>query len=170
MSETTTTTTTLPSRPISLKSVDTIRVTTNGEIIGTDSSDSKGTLNTINSKALSFGPLAPGQTSETMIVYLKVPNSSAINNIKIALIDCGGLTFGETKFCIETYSFLDYNIIPTSEFLGVNSTDDSESIYNVDIANKDWYTSQYVYLNVVIPQGQLLGSGTIKYRWFMDYA
>lgn len=159
----------VPSRPLSLLTVETVYLSSGIENLGTNSSDSKGTLETINSDALSFSSLAPGETSPTMIVYLKVPTSLTINNIKLALTDCGGLTFGDTKFGVEVQPFVDYNIIPSDEFTGVNSTKDPNSPYNISVANKDSQSSSYVYLNMIIPRGQLFGSGTIRYKWWFDY-
>ena len=169
---TTTTTTTLPvpsARVPELESVDTMVVTSTIENIGTDSSDSKGTLKTINSMALSFGPLAPGETSPTSIIYLKVPQAVALNNIKLALIDSGGLTFENTTFGVEIQPFIDYNIIPSEEFSGVNETKDVDSLYNVSVSSRDLQNSNYVYLNVSIPIGELFGTGTVRYKWFFDY-
>lgn len=157
-------------RPLSLKNVYTMTANPSETTIGTDSSDSKGTLMTIYSTSLSFGPLAPGQVSPTKIVFLKVPSSIGINNIRLALIDCGGLTFGDTKFGVEIQSFIDYNIIPSGEFSGVNEIKDSNSIYNISVANNDLQSSKYVYLNVTIPREQTFGTGTIRYLWFFDYA
>lgn len=154
----------------SIRYVDTMIVTPSGDILGTDCSDSNSTRNTIKSMALSFGPLAPGQISQTMIIYLKVPSSLAINNIRLALVDCGGLTFGDAKFGVEIQPFIDYNIIPSNEFAGVNETRDSNSIYNISINNRDLSNSNYVYLNVSIPLGQIFGTGTIRYRWWFDYS
>ena len=173
MSTITTTTTTLadvPTRTLSLKQVKTIYLDSGTSNLGTDSSDSKGTLETINSDALSFGPLAPGETSPTKIIYLGVPTALAINNIKLALIDCGGLTFGDTKFRVEFQNYIDYNIVPSDEFAGVNSTKDVNSLYNIAIPNRDLQNSYYVYLNVAIARGQFFGSGVVRFRWFFDFA
>jgi hypothetical protein len=157
-------------RVSALNHVDTIVVYSSGEVLGTDCSDNNGTLETINSKALSFGPLAPGQLSSTLIIYLKVPTSIAIQNIRLALVDCGGLSFEDTNFGVETRPYLDYNIVPSTNFSGVNEARDVNSIYNISVNNKDFQTSDYVYLNVSIPRDQLFGTGTIRYKWFFDYA
>jgi len=170
---TTTTTTTLAyplARIASLKQVKTIYLTNGTENIGTDSSDNKGTLKTIESDSLSFGPLAPGETSPTMIIYLNVPSAIVISNVKIALIDCGGFNFSDTNFGVEIKSFIDYNIVPSSEFAGINVIKDYNSIYNITVGARDLQNSNYVYLNVVVPRGQLFGSGVVRYFWMFDYA
>lgn len=136
---------------------------------GNDGSNSKGTINTINSQAISFGPLAPGETSETKIIFLRVPYAKTIDNIKIALIDTEGITFANTIFGIEIRNYLDYNLIPSSYFQGVNSDNLSSNAFNVAVDNNSPTTSQYVYLNVVVPESQTLTSGTIRYRWYFDY-
>ena len=170
MTTSSTTSTTTPTRPLPLKNVETILVTRNGETIGTDSSDSKGTLKTINAEALSFGSVAPGETSETFIIYLKVPSSSAINNIRLGVRNCGDLDFSQIKIGVEIRDSLAYNIIPSSYFMGINETDDPNSPYNISMGNRGLYSSQYVYLNLFLPLGQELGTGTIRFRWFFDYA
>ena len=66
-----------------MKNVNTIIVSKLGELLGTDCSDSRVTLNTINSLALSFGPLAPGEISETVIIYLKVPTVITVGVVSV---------------------------------------------------------------------------------------
>lgn len=152
-----------------MKNVNTIIVSKLGELLGTDCSDSRVTLNTINSLALSFGPLAPGEISETVIIYLKVPSAIAINNIKIGLVDCGELIFNDSNFGIEIQPFLDYNIVPSERFEGINSLKDTNSIYNVSVSNRNLQSSNYVYLNVSVPRNQTFGTGTFRYKWFFEY-
>jgi len=167
---TTTTTTTRPPRHTVLKKVETIIVLPNNETtIKQDGSDSKATTNTINSKALEIGPLAPGEASQTKIIYLRVPSSIGINNIKIALIDTGGVEFQNNIFGVETLSHLDYNYVPSSFFQGVNSDKSANNAYNVDVPVNGPFQSQYVYLHVNLKLGQLFQGGTIRYKWFFDY-
>ena len=161
---------TLADRPIQLKSVQTVLVTKDSRTIADDASDNKGTLNTIDAQSLSFGPLAAGETSETKIIYLNVPNAAAIRNIKIGLVDTGSVPFSTNNFGIETREILDYNIVPSSYFAGLNTDNLPTNIYNIPIENAGENSSQYVYINMTVPNNQAVGDGIVKLVWFFDYA
>ena len=157
-------------RPPQLKYVQTILVTKNSKVISNDASDNRGTVNTIDAQSLSFGPLASGETSETKIIYLNVPSAKAIRNIKIALLDTGETTFSSNSFGIETRDLLNYNLIPNSYFEGLNTDNLSTNIYNISIPNLGENFSQYVYINMKVPDNQSIGDGIVKLTWFFDYA
>lgn len=167
---TTTTTTTLPARPEALKKVETVAVSSNNISTGNDGSDSKGTLNTIDSMSISFGPLAPGETSETKIIFLRVPFARTIGNIKIALLESEGIIFANNVFGVEIKDYIDYNIVPSTYFQGLNEDNLPNNVNNIDVGNNSPLTSKYVYLNVTLPEGQELVSGTISMKWYFDYA
>lgn len=170
---TTTTTTpilTLADRPIQLKSVQTVLVTRDSRTIADDASDNKGTLNTIDAQSLSFGPLAAGETSETKIIYLNVPNAVAIRNIKVGLVDTGSVVFSTNSFGVETREILDYNIVPSSYFAGLNTDNLPTNVYNISVENAGENYSQYVYINIKVPDNQAVGDGIVKLVWFFDYA
>lgn len=156
-------------RPQSLRIVETILVSPTGLQYGNDGSSSKGTLNTLNSSAIDFGPLSPGEISQTKIIFLSVPYAKTIDNIKIALIDTGGITFANTIFGVDSKSYIDYNV-PTSFFQGLNEDDDPNNLNNIVISNKDIKTSRYVYLNINVPAGLGIGSGVVRFKWFFDFA
>lgn len=167
---------TSPFRPKSLKNVATVvvsRPTTaniSGNSIGNNASDSKGTLPTINALSLSFGPLAPGAISETKIIYLNAPNAQTINNIRIALVDAGGITFTPQTFGIDFRGYIDYNLVPETYFQGVNTDNSQTNLFNVNVGNLDNLTSQYVYLNVRMPPYQAVQVGVCRYRWYFEWA
>ena len=153
-----------------LESVKTV-VIYNGEGLDkTNSSDSKGTLPTTYANALTFGNLAPGETSNTLIIYLNVPSAIAITNIRLGLMEAGGIDLQAETFGVDSNISLDTNFVPDSYFTALNKTDESTNEHNIDIGNKDYYTSEYVYLNVSLPLDQDLGTGVIRYKWFFDYA
>ena len=158
-----------PSRHEVLKKVETVVVTKNSVITKQDGSDSKASLNTINSDVLELGTIAPGETSQTKIMFLRVPSGLGINNIKIGLIDSGGINFSNTTFGVETRSYLDYNIIPNTYFEGINTDKTANSPYNISIANNGALASQYVYLNVIVPNNHIFAGGTIRFKWFFSY-
>ena len=164
-----TTTTTVPPRHSVLKRVETYEIKQSIAKVEQDGSDNKGTLKTIDSTSLDLGPLSPGEISATKIIRLRVPNSLGIDNVKLALIDTGGIVYKNSTFGVETHSHLDYNIVPASYFGGVNSSKISDSVYNVSIPNSGALESQYVYLNVNLPQDHTFGGGSIRYKWFFDY-
>lgn len=170
MTTTTTSTTTLPPRATALEKVETVLVTASSESASNDASGTKGTLQTINSDALSFGSLAPGETSETKIIYLRVPYSQAINNIKIALINAGNITFTTSTFGIEIRNYLDYNLGIENYFQGINIDNSPDNVNNISVSNHDNVSSQYVYLNIKLPLGQSISGNVVRLKWFFDYA
>jgi hypothetical protein len=131
-----------------------------------------GTVETVTSKSgvFTFGTIAPGETSNPIIVTLRVPDVDAMGNIKIALIDTGDITFSDSIFGVTSSAALDFNIIPTSYFEGVNTDDSSTNQYNIAIDSLDIHTSKYVYLNIALPRNNLLEPGVIRYKWYFDYA
>jgi len=167
---TTTTTTTRPPRYAVLEKVETVEVLADGTTkIEQDGSDSKATINTIDSESLELGPIAPGETSITKIIYLRVPASIGIDNIKLSLIDSGGIDFKNTTFGVETLNYLDYNVVPSTFFQGINSEKLPDNVYNFDVPNNGALQSQYVYINVSLPRNHAFGGNTIRYKWFFDY-
>lgn len=166
---TTTSTTTLPPKPSELKIVETVLVNPISPIVNTNGSNSNGTI-TFNSNSFSYGTIAPGETSETMIVFLNVPYSLSIKNIKVGLTHTGNINFDLAKFGIESLSYIDYNKIPNVYFQGVNSSKSINSIYNISIENRSDITSYYVYLNVTLPRNNEIKGGIIKYMWWFDYS
>ena len=125
---------------------------------------------TAKSGVLTFGSVAPGEVSSTIAIILKAPDVDAITNIKIALVNTGNITFTDTSFGVTSNAGLDFNIIPTTYFQGVNTTSSSTNQYNVAIDNADIHTSKYVYLNIKLPRNDTLDPGTVRYRWYFDYA
>jgi len=126
-------------------------------------------INTLDAKSLTFGMVAPNETAQTNIVQLYVPDAAAITNIRLALIDTGGIMFGSTTFGVDNRSFIDNNVVPESFFQGV-SDKSVNSPYNISVANLNRLASEYIYLNVDIPIGQTFIAGTIRYQWLFDYA
>lgn len=126
-------------------------------------------ISTLNAESMTFGMVAPKESSQTNIIQLTVQNVAAITNIKLALIDTGGILFGSSVFGIDTREFIDSNVIPESFFLGVSDKSVNSS-YNISISNLNRYSSEYVYLNVNIPIGQIFIAGTIRYQWIFDFA
>lgn len=167
---TTTTTTTQPPRRV-LKKVETVVYLADGtSITAQDGSNNKGTINSIFSESLSLGMLSPGSLSETKLISLRLPSSAGINNIKLGLIDTGGLDFTKAKFYIDTLTYIDYNFVPYNYFQGVNINKLSSSEYNISIPNGGLLESQYVYLKVYVPDDQAFAAGTVRYSWFFDYS
>ena len=157
-------------RPTSLKNVMTVDVSKNGSFIGNNSSSNKGTVPTINALSLSFGPLAPGAISETKIIYLNAHNAQTINNIRIALVDTGGIVFAPQTFGIDFRGYIDYNLVPETYFQGVNTDNSPTNLFNISVGNLDNLTSQYVYLNVRMPVNQAVQAGVCRMRWYFEWA
>ena len=127
-------TNTKPPRYTVLNKVETIEILQNSEsTIRQDGSDNKATLQTINSKTIDVGNIAPGETSVTKIIYLNLPSSLGINNIKIGLIDTGGIKFSSKIFGIDSLNYIDFNHKPKNHFEGINS--------NKKASNQYWFYS-----------------------------
>jgi hypothetical protein len=144
-----------------------------GEIIVADTSaasDNEQTQDTPFASSMSFGTIAPGQTSKTVIVGLNIPTVSAIQNIKIALVDAGGIEFANGIFGVEAFTELRGDLEPTTYFQGVNDDDSELNVYNVEVPTRTNIASTYVYLNVTLPQDHTLGTGVIRYKWYFDYS
>jgi hypothetical protein len=126
-------------------------------------------INTLDSQASSFGMLAPLESSQTNIVQLFVPDVAAITNIRLALIDTGGIVFDNTIFGFDSRTFIDTNVVPESFFEGV-SDKSNNSPYNISVSSLNRLASVYIYLNVNLPINQPFIAGTIRYQWIFDYA
>lgn len=118
--------------------------------------------------AFNFGTIAPGETSDTLIVALEtlIP----IGNIRLALIGTGGITFRNDIFGYTSNPILNSTITPVNFFQGINTGQSSTSPYNIAIDNKDQYHSEFVYLNLNLPLNNFLKESVIRYQWFFDYA
>lgn len=126
-------------------------------------------INGFDAKSMNFGILAPNESSKTNIIQLYVPDAVAITNIRLALIETGGIIFSGDIFGVETFNVVDYNIQPKSFFTGVSDKTVS-SPYIVSIPSLNRYSSNYVYLNINVPKSQNFISGTVRYQWLFDYA
>ena len=118
--------------------------------------------------AFSFGLLSPGQKSETLIIQLKVSNALFIGNIKLCLIDSGGLSFKKNIFGVDILNYLDINYEPKQFFEGVNTNKNISSSYNVKVDSQNRNSSQFAYLNINIPSDYPTWEGTVRYGWFYD--
>lgn len=156
-------------RPNSLANIITYNFTSQYELIGNNGSNSKSTTEGFNSSSLSLGTLAPGETSKTIVLRLSAPDSITIKNIKIGLINSGCISFTNKTFGIETRNYYDKYIIPETYFQGI-SDETSTSAYNVEILNSTRTNSYYVYINVKIPLDFTFKGGTIRLKWFFDFA
>jgi hypothetical protein len=167
---TTTTTTTRP--PLAIVETSQFELV-NGQFVSvqtSNASDSSTTQNSLLSQSLTFGTIAPNATSKTIVVALNIPYAKAITNIKIGLVSSGGITFANNIFGITSSVELRDDITPDGYFQGVNANKVSTDSYNIDIRNKDNHTSEYVYLNVKLPNDQIIGEGMIGLKWFFDYS
>lgn len=175
---TTTTTTTLP--PLAIVQTSQFEIV-NGQFVAiqaSNASDDPTTRSQLLSQSFTFGTIAPNETSKTVIVAINVPYVKAITNIKIGLVSSGGIVFTNSIFGIASSVELRGDITPDAYFQGVNinriidNTQTNPAIYpyNISIRNKDNHTSEYVYLNVKLPQGQIIGEGMIKFHWWFSFA
>jgi hypothetical protein len=176
---TTTTTTTFPSITITPPNP-ALEIVNNTQFILEDdvlvvgqtssASDSLDTKASPFAKSFTFGTIAPGEISKTVIIQLNIPNVKAITNVKLGLVDIADITFTNTMFGINSSIELRSDITPDYYFQGVNTSKSATSPYNISIPNKDNYTSAYVYLNVKLPSDYTFKTGMLSYKWFFDYA
>jgi len=120
--------------------------------------------------ALNFGTIGPGEKSKTVITVLSFPAAQAIKNIKIGLVNAGGITFANNIFGVTFSSNLDEFIVPETYFQGINTDKSSTNEYNIAIENQDSITSNYVYLNIDLPKNTQFQAGVVRYQWWFDYA
>ena len=64
-------------------------------------------INTLDYQASTFGMLGSGEISQTNIFQLFVTDVAAITNIRLALIDTGGIVFDNSIFGVETRGLID---------------------------------------------------------------
>jgi len=166
----TTTTTTTTTTPAPLSIVQTVLYEEGVPSEVSNASDSSQTKENTFAQAMNYGTIAPGETSKTIVVSLNVPHVKAITNIKIGMVETGGIEFSDDIFGVISSIELRDDITPDNHFSGVNSDRSSTSPYNVSIPNKDNTTSEYVYLNVTLPRNQVIGEGIIRYKWWFDFA
>jgi len=179
---TTTTTTTTPA-PLSIVKTtqfSTISADNVVPIQTSNASDDNSTQNSLLAQSFSFGTIAPNQTSKTMIFQLNVPRVKAITNIKIGIISVSNITFTSEMIGITKSTELRDDIDPADGFYdgyswvyyfdGINEDESPTSAYNISVANKNDHTSEYVYLNMKLPNDQSIGEGLIRFKWFFDYA
>jgi len=166
------TTTTIPSDVITSDG-DIVQPETGGLFViaqETNASDSPDTKASVFSESATFGTLAPGETSESLIVALNVPNVKGITNIKLGLINAGELEFNTTMFGVGYNADLISNYELTDYFQGVNANETPNSPYNISVPNTDLASSNYVYLNVDVPINNIPGPSVLRWKWFFDFA
>jgi len=153
-----------------LSKVQTVLVERGDTDIATDGSDHISTLNTIVSKSLTWGTLAPGEKANPMIVYLRVPAAPAIRNITFGLTNTGSMTFASNVFGVATQPVADFNYVPNTSFLGVNSPKLASNVYNISVPNRGENISDYVYLDVDVPSDYEFKGETLRYQWWFEYS
>jgi len=172
---TTTTTTTTPpalSKVITTFAIEVTKAsTTTLEVTQeTNASNAENTKSTVFSESMTFGSIAPGETSKTIVAQLNIPNVKAITNIKLGLISTGSLTFANNIFGVTSNYELISGYPIENYFQGVNSNESASNAYNISIPNKNNYSSDYVYLNINLPSNNIFGTSVLRYKWFFEYA
>lgn len=119
--------------------------------------------------SFSFGWIPPGEISKTLIAYLKIPNITGIGKINIGLTNIGNLSFLPNTFGCEPLPIIDTNHSPTTFFSQLNNSFNKNS-NNILVPTRNSNESYYVYLNVNFSNSSFGWNGTIKYRWYIDYA
>jgi len=119
--------------------------------------------------ALQFGTISPGELSKTIVTAFRFNTAQAVTSIKLGLINTGGLPFANNVFGITSSPVLDENIVPTTYFQGVNTDGLATNGFNIGINNLNTVTSEYVYLNINLPNNADFGAGVIRLKWFFDY-
>lgn len=164
----TTTTTTILTESTALKDIETVFYVDNK--ISENITKRRG--------AGTFGTIAPGETSKTIIMALRLPNATAIGGTdkngnpiepKLGLISIGNLTFSSNMFGYSISKDLDPTIKPTGYFKSVNVNKDPNYAHNISVPINNKNTSYYVYLNMSLPTSYSIGGDTIRFSWFFDY-
>ena len=156
-------------RTLPLSRVQTYNYASGSKSFVSDASNKKATTGGIHAGALSFGNLAPGETTETAILKLSVPDAIIIRNIRLGLVDTGGISFSSERFGVGTLEYLDVNATPNGYFTGLNN-DNPKSANNVSIPVDGRNSSVYVYLNINVPKNFTLTKGVMKLKWYFDWS
>ena len=119
--------------------------------------------------SFSFGSIAPGATSPSLIIALEVPNVNQIGDVQLGLTNIGSITFKNSIFGIQNSATFDNTLQPTEYFQGVNTNADINSPYNISIGTKDSNTSNYVYLSLNLPSNSDIVTEAIRFQWFFKY-
>ena len=135
-----------------------------------NASNAEATKSSVFSKSITFGSIAPGERSKTLIAALGVPNVKGITNIKLGIIDIGNVEFTNNIFGVANDFQLTTNYVPETYFQGINTDGLSTNAYNISIPNRDSNNSNYVYLNVNLQRNSLLGPSVLRYKWWFDFA
>ena len=120
-----------------------------------------------------FGPVAPGQVSDTKVVDLRVEGVNLIRNVKIGIVDQDrGLTTSDT-WLVSHGDSINSSSVPEDSFQGVNSDSTPGNANNYSIGTKEdasglTLESDYVHLAAQAPF-RFLGAGHCTYRWFFDF-
>jgi hypothetical protein len=141
----------------------------NGTQLVQDGSDNLATDQSFNSISFDYGIVNPGQTTSPSIIYLQVPFTIGIDNIRIGIVSAGGLDFDGSLFGFSTHLSIMTNLPIQQYFNGINNSKSPDSEYNIEVPRKNRYESQYVYLYLNISDEQLLTNGNIRYKWFFDF-
>ena len=118
--------------------------------------------------SFTFNNVAPGGTSEPVIIRLSVSGVNQITHIKLGIIDIKDITFGGKVFGVHSSHYFNPNIHIGTYFQGV-SDGIATNPYNVAIPNQTSKMSYYIYLNVNLPKDTSIEAITLNYRWFFDY-
>lgn len=156
------------SSAISITNIQTLEVIESVSFVGNNASDNKNTVKSINAQSMNIGVVGNNSLSETKIIKLKAPDAIVIKNIRLGLIDTGGIVFSNLLFGVETRNYYDKSLIPKNYFQGISTSSNSE--YNVVVPNSNSTTSNFVYLNVFMPQETQILAGSIRFKWWFDYA
>lgn len=137
-----------------------------------------------NISALSFGRVSTGRHSPVKVIDYVFTGVSSVENVKVGLVDAGGLTVNESpenigsdgsasngRFGIEHGSSFDSVTAAgplTRHFAGENTTGAGGDPFNVRIGTRNDTTSQYVYIDIELAAGD---SGKIggSFKVFFDF-
>lgn len=125
-------------------------------------------VNTYETITLSFDSVAPGSRSKTLGVQLAAI-STPIKNIKLGVINIGGLSWEEGIISYELLDFFDQGRYLSNTMPGINTSGSYGSVNNVAVGSISPYRSQVVHLNLNIGEQSRLTNTCLEFKWFFNF-
>ena len=125
-----------------------------------------------NFNSLFMGIFQPGVKSAISIVNILAEGLTSMSNLKIAIVE-NGISGAEVNNTVlyGVSETIDPSFVPTKYFPGLNTTNTSEDVSNVEIGMKvggKSIESKYLYLQLNVPP-KFIGRGYLVFKLFFDY-
>jgi len=133
----------------------------------------------INATSLNLNKANPGKFTTPVAIRMFANGARQIKNIKLGVVDSSGMeadgsgttnsdgSVSSGNIGIQHSQSITQKTELTSFFKNINTTERSSNEGNVAVDNLGKNSSEYVYLNIKIPETGT--EGYIQYKWFFDF-